>query len=69
MDPDEAMEEWISAYDLTSEQDGLMRSLFDRKMKDPQGTMTLNGDEEARELLGAIGIIWPSGRKRERNPD
>jgi hypothetical protein len=79
MDPDEAMEEWVSAYELTGEQAGLMRSLFDRKTKDPQGTITLNDDEvavltaggndgetEARELLAGIGIDWPSGRGRGR---
>jgi hypothetical protein len=72
MNTEAAIEEWQNAYELSSSQVALMRSLFERKMTAPNAQITLSNDElnvltanyaegieESCELLNDIGILLP----------
>lgn len=72
MGMEEAIAAWQEDCELSSAQVDLLRSLFTRKMKTPNGPLILgrrergvlisDGDEglgDSRELLAAVGIILP----------
>jgi hypothetical protein len=71
-DLQEGLDRLNADYDLSSFQVALARDLFNQKMKKPHEPFLLNdkqiqalvsqgtqGEKESRELLKAIGVIWP----------
>lgn len=51
MELDSAIESWQDYYEMTSEQVDLLKSLYDRKVNNPHGKITLSKDEV--EIIGA----------------
>ena len=72
VDLQEKLDRFCADYDLSSPQMTLARDLFNQKIGEPHEPFLLNGsqiqvltskgsqgEKESRELLEAIGIIWP----------
>ncbi len=70
LEPEDAIAEWTDYYDLSDEQSTLLRGLHNCRVKNDKFTLSeseykvltsrgVNGVEESRDLLAAIGIKLP----------